>query len=181
MTYARIQEGIVTTIGDPPDLLEPNDATANGQWWDLRHHDHSLEEWETEIIGPHGWLPVVTAERPPDTEAVTYDYSVVLIDGVPTEVWTERPWSVEELTAQEAQANTVEMVTESDLSVDKLIAVVSALNAITDMTNAASTRTRSVIKNLARECKTIARQVNREARMTSGRTEDTDTGPVTDV
>ena len=79
-------------------------------------------------------------------------------------------------------ANTNEMVAESDTSVDKLIAVINALNAITDMTNASiNANPAAVIKSLTRECKTIARQVNREARMTSGRTEDTDTGPVTDV
>ena len=50
------------------------------------------------------------------------------------------------------------------------------------MTNAAiNANPAAVIKTLTRECKTIARQANREARMTSGRTEDTDTGPVTDV
>ena len=78
--------------------------------------------------------------------------------------------------------NTLQMKVESDTSVDKLVAVIEALNAITDMTNAAiNANPAAVIKTLTRECKTIARQVNREARMTSGRTEDTDTGPVTDV
>ena len=101
----------------------------------------------------------------------------------------ERPFTPEETeeyaaidVATTKATNTKEMVAESDTSVDKLIAVIDALNAITDMTNATiNANPAAVIKNLTRECKTIARQVNREARLTSGRTEDTDTGPVTDV
>jgi hypothetical protein len=86
------------------------------------------------------------------------------------------------LAGQEAQVNTTQLVAESDESVDKLVAVVEALNAMTDLTNATiNANPASFIKDLARECKTIARQANREARLTSGRTEDTDTGPVTDV
>ena len=174
-------DAIVST-GNPPDLLEPTDATADGQWWDLRHHEWTLAHWENEVIGPHGWLPIVHVDRPPDTASDTFDYSLALIDGVPTEVWTQRPWTPEELASQESAANTTQMVAESDESVDKLVAVVEALNAITDLTNAEiNANPAAIIKELTRECKTIARQVNREARMTSGRTEDTDTGPVTDV
>jgi hypothetical protein len=51
------------------------------------------------------------------------------------------------------------------------------VNLITDMTNSAiNANPAAIIKDLARECKTIARQANREARLTSGRTEDTYTG-----
>ena len=116
-----------------------------------------------------------------DTQTMT-----ITVDGEVTEERPFTPQESEDFAAADAnaavQANTMEMIAESDTSVDKLIAVVEALNAITDMTNAAiNQNAAAVIKNLARECKTIARQVNREARMTSGRTEDTDTGPVTDV
>ena len=70
------------------------------------------------------------------------------------------------------------MVAESDEAVDKLVLVVENLNALTDLTNAdINANPAAVIKDLARECKTIARQANREARLTSGRTEDTYTGP----
>jgi hypothetical protein len=84
----------------PPDLLEPDDVTADDRWWDLRHHDYDLALWESEIIGPHGWEPVVTTERPADTDTTTHDYSVELVDGVPTEVWTPRPWTQAELDAR---------------------------------------------------------------------------------
>jgi hypothetical protein len=185
VSYARvleveIEEELVSTIvstGNPPELLEPTDVTANGQWWDLRYHDWTLVQWETEIIGPHGWVPVVTTARPESTPTTTYDYSVELIDGVPTEVWTERPWTQEELDSQEAAANTTELISESDEAVDKLVLVVEALNALTALTNATINQNpAAIIKDLARECKTIARQANREARLTSGSTESTFTG-----
>ena len=177
MSYARVLDEAIVSTEPPPDLLEPTDVTAEGQWWDLRHHHHTLLAWEGEVIGPHGWLPIVTAERPPDTAADTFDYSVELVDGVPTEVWTQRPWRPEELASQESQANVTQMTAESAEAVDKLVLVVEALNAITDLTNAEiNANPAAIIKDLARECKTIARQANREARMTSGRTEDTFTG-----
>jgi hypothetical protein len=136
--------------------------------------------YRSEMIDPNG---TVVATELADSEANTITYDPPR-DGV-----DERPMTPEEiayydqrdLVAAEA-ANTTTMVAESDESVDKLVAVVEALNAITDMTNAAiNQNAAAVIKDLARECKTIARQANREARLTSGRTESTDTGPVTDV
>jgi len=180
VTYARVLDGIATA-SDPPDLLEPDDVTALGRWWDLRQHDQPTATWEAEVIGPHGWQPIVTTPRPADTETTTHDYSLNLVAGAPTEVWTPRPWTPDELAGNEAQANTTQLVDESDESVDKLVLVVEALNAITALTNAdINANPAAIIKDLARECKTIARQANREARLTSGRTESTDTGAVVD-
>jgi hypothetical protein len=189
MSYARVLDVVDETTGNPepqptivstappPDLLDPTDPTAEDRWWDLRHHDYDLATWETEIIGPHGWQTVVTTTRPPDTASDTFDYSIELVDGVPTEVWTQRPWTQPELDATEAQVNTTQMVAESDEAVDKLVLVVENLNLITDMTNSAiNANPAAIIKDVARELKTVARQANREARMTSGRTEDTNTG-----
>ena len=166
MSYALVQNDIIIEgPGALPDVW--NDGTRD---WDLRPmSDPELAEL--------GWLPVTTTPRPADTETTTYDYSVELVDGVPTEVWTERPKTPDEIAGAEASANTTQMVAESDEAVDKLVAVVEALNVMTDQTNATiNANPASFIKDLARECKTIARQANREARMTSGRTEDTFTG-----
>jgi hypothetical protein len=181
MTYARVLDD-TATASYPPDLLDPDDPTADGRWWDLRQHDYDLAMWEAEILAPHGWLPIVTTPRPPDTDTTTHDYSVELVAGEPTEVWTPRPWTEIELDQREASANTTQMIAEQDESVDKLVAVVEALNVITAMTNAdVNANPAAVIKDLARECKTIARVANREARMTSGRTESTDTGTEVDA
>jgi len=181
MSYARVLDN-TATASHPPDLLDPDDITALGRWWDLRQHDMDVTTWEAEVIGPHGWQPIVTTPRPPDTATTTHDYSLELVGGVPTEVWTARPLTTDELATIEAQTNTVQMIDESDESVDKLVLVVEALNAITAMTNAdINANPAAIIKDLARECKTIARQANREARLTSGRTESTDTGTIVDA
>jgi len=175
-TYARVIDGTVTA-SDPPDLLDPADVTADGRWWDLRLHGEDVATWESDIIGPHGWAPIVTTPRPPDTATTTYEYSVQLVDGAPTEVWTERPKTSDEIAADEATANTAQMVAEQDESVDKLVAVVENLNLITALTNAEiNANPAAIIKDVARELKTVARVANREARMTSGRTESADTG-----
>jgi len=177
VSYARVLDDTVVSTDPPPDLLDPDDVTADGRWWDLRQHDQDLATWEAEVIGPHGWAPIVETPRPPDTDTTTHDYSVELVDGVVTEVWTARPWTPDELAAREGQANTTQMVAEQDESVDKLVLVVENLNALTALTNAEiNANPAAIIKDLARECKTIARVANREARMTSGRTESTDTG-----
>jgi methyl coenzyme M reductase subunit C-like uncharacterized protein (methanogenesis marker protein 7) len=129
------------------------------------------------ISGPLGWMPVTSTPQPADTDTTTHDYSIQFIDGTPTQVWTERPWTADELAANLASANTERMVTESVEAVDKLVLSVEALNAITAMTNATiNSNPAAVIKTLVRETKTIARQLNREARLTSGRTETSFTG-----
>ena len=166
MSYALVQnDAIVEGPGALPDVW--NDGTRD---WDLRPmSDPELAEL--------GWLPVTATPRPPDTDTITYDYSVTVVDGVPTETWTERPKTPDEIAGAEASANVTQMVDESAEAVDKLVLVVENLNLLTDMTNAdINSNPAAVIKDLARECKTIARQANREARLTSGRTEDTYTG-----
>ena len=120
-------------------------------------------------------------------EVVEYDTDAQTVTTTPP--GDTRPMTAEESaayaaqeSAQEAQANTTQMVAESDEAVDKLVLVVEALNAITDLTNAEiNANPAAIIKDLARECKTIARQANREARLTSGRTESTDTGEIIDA
>ena len=166
MTYCLVQND---TIVEGPGPLPPvwNDGERD---WDLRPmSDAELAEL--------GWYEVTTVPRPPDTADTTWDYTVEVVDGAPTEVWTERPKTPDETASAEASANTSQMVAESDEAVDKLVLVVENLNLLTDMTNAdINANPAAVIKDLARECKTIARQANREARLTSGRTEDTFTG-----
>ena len=63
-------------------------------------------------------MPIVTVDRPADTAEATYDRSVALVDGTPTEVWTVRPKTVDELAAQTAEANraTIEAAVTAHLS-----------------------------------------------------------------
>lgn len=166
MTYALVQNETIIESGALPPVW--NDGTRD---WDLRPMDDPE-------LAALGWLPVASTPRPPDTATQTHDYSVELVAGVPTETWTARPTTTDEAAAFESSANVTQMTAESAEAVDKLVAVVEALNAITALTNSTiNANPAAIIKDVARECKTIARQANREARMTSGKTDDTYTGP----
>lgn len=88
------------TYYHPATLTErgrlPKGADANGQW---------IEPVTEDNAASCGWFPVVETQRPADTAQDTYVRTITLPGGVPTETWTARPWSVEELAAQAAQAN----------------------------------------------------------------------------
>ena len=168
--YVLVQNNEIIEDGPVPPVW--NDGERD---WDMRGMS------DTELAGL-GWYKVIEVPQPVNTETTTFDYSIELVDSVPTEVWTERDKTAQEIENETSVENTNQMRTESDEAVDKLILVVENLNLITDMTNAAiNQNAAAVIKDLAREVKTVARQANREARMTSGRTESTDTGEIVDA
>ena len=86
MSYCLVQDDtIVEGPGPLPDVW--NDGTRD---WDLR----PMSDAE---LADLGWLPVTEVPRPSDTETTTHDYSVQVVDGVPSEVWTERPKTPEEI------------------------------------------------------------------------------------
>ena len=164
--YALVQDDTIIQYGDLPKVW--NDGKRD---WDLR-------PMSDEELAELGWLPVVTTPKPTDTATTTQEYSVELIDDVPTEVWTERDFTQTELDNNEKTANSTTLTQESGEAVDKLVLVIENLNALTDLTNSAiNANPAAIIKDLAREVKTVARQANREARMTSGKTDSTYTGP----
>lgn len=115
MTYAHITAGAIDQIGQPPRLY--NDGT---RWWDLRSRDPQL-------LASLGWLPVVEVPRPADTATATSDPApVALVAGVPTQLWTVRPWTAEELAAQ-AEAAAWEAQQAADrAALDALAATASA-------------------------------------------------------
>ena len=92
ITYARKLDGINWRDDQPPAIHRAPDRD-----WDLRDRDPAL-------LAALGWLPVTTTERPADTDTTTTDRSLGSGE-TPVEVWTPRPWTVEELTARE-QADT---------------------------------------------------------------------------
>jgi len=174
MTYAFVVNEV---IEEEFSLLPDSARRLDTQEWVM-----GLSTAPVNLVEATGWFTVLNVARPPDTPTLTSDRSLILVNGDPTEVWTSRPWTPEELASNEAQTNTAQMIDESDESVDKLVLVIEALNAITALTNAdINANPAAILKDLTRECKTIARQANREARLTSGRTESTDTGPVIDA
>jgi len=61
--------------------------------------------WTPELAAVCGFVPIVTVDRPADTATHTSDRTVALVDGTPTEVWTVRAKTVDELAAQTAGTN----------------------------------------------------------------------------
>ena len=164
--YALVEDDTLVTYGPLPTTWYDGE-----RYWDLRGKTDPE-------LATLGWLPVVETPRPPDTETDTTDYLVVLVDGLPTEVWEPRPKTPAEVDAATRAANSTELVDDSGEAIPTLEAVVANLNAMTDMTNAeVNANPAAVIKDLARECKTIARQAIREARLTSGELDSASTGP----
>lgn len=91
--YAHVTAGAVDQVGQPPALHF--DGT---RWWDLRPLDPAL-------LSAFGWLPLVEVARPADTETTTHDLSHAMVDGQPSQVWTPRPWTADELAAKQAEAD----------------------------------------------------------------------------
>ena len=91
--YAHTTDGTIDQVGALPALwLGPT------RWHDWQYEDRTL--WSTDPAD-WGWQPVVETPRPADTETATSDPApVALVDGVPTQQWTVRPWTAEELAAK---------------------------------------------------------------------------------
>jgi len=61
--------------------------------------------WTPELAALCGFLPVVKVARPtPSGPDRTHDRSVVLVAGTPTQTWTERDMTVEEVTDRDDRA-----------------------------------------------------------------------------
>lgn len=85
--------GGVWTEDVPPEWH----TDAAGKLWDLRSLDRAL-------LAYLGWQPVVDVPRPADTDATTWVRSIELVRRVLTVVWTERPWTVDELAQRQSDA-----------------------------------------------------------------------------
>lgn len=89
--YAHVAGTIITQVGVLPRIW--NDGTRD---WDFRPAD-----LPPAFLASLGWHPITTTTRPADTATTTSDPApVALVDGVPTQQWTVRLWTAEELAAQ---------------------------------------------------------------------------------
>ena len=69
------------------------------------------------------------------------------------------------------------LLADATTNIDTLLATVTALNTLTALTNAEINQNPAAhIKSLARECKTVARQTVRIARLLTGSTLTADSG-----
>ena len=91
MQIAKIVDNEVTAV----QVIQRKPFYNVGRWWDLRDDD-VLAEWMIEL----GYQAVVSTPRPTD-DSTNWELSIEDVEGVPTEVWTPRAWTAEELTARE--------------------------------------------------------------------------------
>lgn len=84
MTYARIVDDELIHPFRVPNVLD-------------RIHD--LRDADAGRLAEFGIYEVVEVPRPADTDTTTHDLTVEVVDGVPSQVWTERLWTQDELAA----------------------------------------------------------------------------------
>ena len=110
--YALTTDGqtVTTTATLPPTGARRLDT---GAWV-----TPPADGWTPALLAACGWLPVVEVPRPADTATHTSDWApVALVAEVPTQQWTVRPWTAEELAARE-QADASIGITSSPSSKD---------------------------------------------------------------
>lgn len=130
MSYAHVTVDAIDQIGQPPQLIF--DGT---RWWDMRGATDAA-------LATVGWYPVTATPRPPDTQTTTtFDYSVTLVAGVPTETWTARPKTQAEIDAATAAANAAALTTDTTADLTNVRAAIDALAVLLgDATVAGSIR-----------------------------------------
>lgn len=138
--FAHVTNGIVDSVGRPPDL-----AYDGARWWDLRPLDPAT-------LAAVGWFPVTETARPADTPSTTWDVRYTPNASVVVQSWVERPKTAEEITAAVASSNSN---TIRQLLTDTL----PTLDTITNTTNAAMTgnTAAAAIKDEARALRRIIR------------------------
>lgn len=144
MVFARVEGGEVVSTGTPPRLVRDpatGDIVA----------DFTLSDSRTpEAYASVGWFEIQEVDEPRESEAGTWEDSIKVVNGIPTQVWTLRPWSAEELTAKAAEKaeKTIE---------DALDTALTDLQTIIDTPNASLSAAPAI--------KTIARAVRRLIRL----------------
>jgi hypothetical protein len=147
MSYAHVTDDTIDYVGALPEIW--NDGTRD---WDLRPDDITPEQ-----LAEIGWYEVVRVQRPPDTETTTHDESVTLVDGVPTQTWTEREWTTEELEVQDREEEHAATKSRVALIIDELQAEKARVQPAIDASNATiNSSPAAYIKDNARAAKRIA-------------------------
>lgn len=145
--YAHIIDNEIIEVGTP--TFRP--IYFDGRSWDCRN-----PIIRAEYIIAANWVEVVTVPRPADTATETSERTYGLIEGVPTEVWTMRLLTPEELLAIQEAAN--EAIIGNKIETVDL----PAMQAVIDQTNAL------LRDDPSQEIKDIARAVRRLGRKVQG-------------
>lgn len=152
-TYALILNNqIIQSVGNLPTAAKRLDT---GQWV-LPH----AGQWTDAQAAACGYLPVVPADRPADTATHTSDRSVELVAGVPTVVWTSRPWTAEEAAARTADTNrtAIEQAVANALAQNRTI--VSGADTYLAIASPTNAQIAAQVRSLTTAAKWAARQRN---------------------
>jgi hypothetical protein len=131
--HALIENNVITAIRDAPS----GGAWEDDQWLDFTDPE-VLSEWEAR----HGWVPVTETPRPADTDTTKHDEAVELVDGVPTQTWTARPWNAAEVAERDDR-----LARAADRKAVR--ALVDGINASIDEAKAAKVAAQAVIDAVA--------------------------------
>lgn len=129
--YAHVAGSTVDTVSNLPRLY------FDGTMW---HDWRGPGPWRTQPSSA-GWFPVATTQRPVDTDTTTHDESVALVDGLPVQTWTPRPWTADELAARAQAANAATLQADTTADLTNLREAIDALAVLlADDTTAGSIR-----------------------------------------
>ena len=161
--YAHAQDGQIVALGHHPDVEWDGE-----RWWDLRDPDVRAER---------GWLEVTEVDRPADTDTHTHDLTYEVVDRQPTQVWTAREWTPEELAAHTQAANDQALRDGLAAAIDAALERQAEYQAVIDTPNAdINSKPASYIVSVARQAKRSERALIRLARLVGGLTDTADTG-----
>lgn len=130
MKYAKVVDAVIVTLGAVPVA----DRRLDTGGWILGLRDASEADQQA-----CGWFPVTSTPRPADTASTTFDYGIELVAGTPTEVWTERPKTSDELDNDDRDTKLVTVA--ASIATLRQWAVDAASTNVTNGNNTAVTQT----------------------------------------
>ena len=130
--YAHVAGSTVDTVSALPRLY------FDGIEW---HDWRGPGPWRTEPADA-GWFPIMLSPRPDDTDTTTHDEKVVLVDGVPVQTWTARPWNTAEVGERDDR-----LARAADRAAVR--ALVAGINASIDEAKAAKVAAQAVVDAVA--------------------------------
>jgi hypothetical protein len=156
MTYAFVTDGTIQAVGSLPQAARRLD---NGNWV------LGLRDAPVDLQRACGYFAVTRVERPADTPTTTWDRTVVLVDGTPTEVWTERPKTQGELDAQAEQANRRAAIDAIKQAMSNLDAVITDMTDFLAIANPTNAQNAAQMKDVCQAVRAMARNQRRLIRL----------------
>jgi hypothetical protein len=120
MTYVLVLAGAIERVGLPLSARRLDTGA-----WVL-----GLPDAPDELKAACGYFPVVEVPRPADTPTETWDYSRAIVNGQPTEVWTKRAKTPEELNPPKSPDEKLDLIKAELAALDILSAPIVAADIL---------------------------------------------------